>query len=298
MKANLINRCKRLPIALAIGATACAAMAQDVELYDRPDFRGARLSVHEQVPDLDQYGIGGRVASIVVNRGQWEMCTQPRFDGNCVTLGPGRYDNLPPALSGQVASVRQVEDRAPEAFGRWDPAGRPAVVLFENDDFRGPRMRISGIEPDLRARGFDNEARAVAVREGVWELCGQSDFRGRCLTFGPGRHVLPEWLAARVSSVRPVVSVGVREPAPRSDPVITLFDRRDLQGRWLRTTGALPNLDWNDYDNLARSVDVHSGRWELCSGREFSGECIVLRPGRHLLPQRFAGRVSSIRPVG
>lgn len=71
------------------------ALAQDVELYDQPDFRGVRLTLSAATPDLGAYGVGGRVASVVVKRGQWEFCTQPQFGGACISVGPGRYGQLP-----------------------------------------------------------------------------------------------------------------------------------------------------------------------------------------------------------
>ena len=83
------------------------ALAQDVELYDQPDFRGVRLTLSAATPDLGAYGVGGRVASVVVKRGQWECCTQPQFGGACISVGPGRYGQLPPALRGNLNSLRE-----------------------------------------------------------------------------------------------------------------------------------------------------------------------------------------------
>ena len=82
---------RRLACALVLTGSAVGATAQPVELYDRPDFRGTRLTVDDTIPDLARYGLGARVSSVVVNRGQWEFCTQPQFRGACVTVGPGLH---------------------------------------------------------------------------------------------------------------------------------------------------------------------------------------------------------------
>jgi hypothetical protein len=117
--------------------SASAALAQDVELYDQPRFAGTRLRLAADAPDLAGFGMGGRVASVVVQRGQWEFCTAARYGGNCITVGPGRYSELPPALRGTLMSVRSAGAAAAAASASsvvaaagtepsFYPGGRPA----------------------------------------------------------------------------------------------------------------------------------------------------------------------------
>jgi hypothetical protein len=43
---------------------------------------------------------------VLVKSGQWEFCTAAQFRGACITVGPGRYAEMPPALRGTLASIR------------------------------------------------------------------------------------------------------------------------------------------------------------------------------------------------
>ncbi len=179
---------------LSLAAAASGASAQDVELYERPDFGGTRLTMNSPTPDLAPYGAGSSVSSVVVTRGQWEFCTQPQFRGVCVTVGPGRYARLPPALNDNLASLRPATggpsrpDPRPDL--RPDSQGRPGIVLYAGE-FSGPELRLSDTVTDLSERAFNDTATTVIVLSGTWDLCSDGGFRGQCLRFQPGRHALP-----------------------------------------------------------------------------------------------------------
>src|SRR5688572_26602115 len=79
-----------------------------IELYAAPGFRGASTGIDRDVRWLERRGIDERVSSVVVNEGVWELCSQPRFDGNCRILEPGRYPRLGQRLDNQVSSLRRV----------------------------------------------------------------------------------------------------------------------------------------------------------------------------------------------
>ena len=75
----------------------------------------------------------------------------------------------------------------------------------------------------LARLGYNDTASAVEVHDGLWDLCTDSVFKGRCITLGPGRHVLSGGTHDRASSVRPRVADNT--PAWRGgDP-----DRRAYQ---------------------------------------------------------------------
>jgi Beta/Gamma crystallin len=59
---------------------------------------------------------------------------------------------------------------------------RPGLILYQQDYFRGASYAVSGDEPDLGWSHFDDRASSVEVRRGVWLLCTDSRFRGRCIT--------------------------------------------------------------------------------------------------------------------
>ena len=85
-----------------------APRVSSIELYPGPGFRGPATGLDRDVRWLERRGLDERVSSVVVNEGVWELCSQPRFDGNCRILEPGRYPRLGQRLDNQVSSLRRV----------------------------------------------------------------------------------------------------------------------------------------------------------------------------------------------
>lgn len=74
--------------------------APSLELYERPEFMGARVTVTGPTPELAAPGTGGRPASAHVT-GRWQLCEQPNFAGKCVVVEGEQLrfsDDLPPAV--------------------------------------------------------------------------------------------------------------------------------------------------------------------------------------------------------
>jgi len=78
---------------------------------------------------------------------------------------------------------------------------------------------------------------------------------------------------------------------------LTLYADDDYQGRALgvvideRTLGVL------NFDKRASSVVVENGAWILCTGEEYTGQCITLEPGRYASLQALGldNAVTSVR---
>lgn len=299
-----------LPTLLTLLGLATPAAAQDVELYEQPDFAGLRLTLSQAVPDLSGYGLQRRVSSVIVHRGQWEFCTQAQWRGDCVTAGPGRYARLPPALNDSVVSLR------PAGAGvggpprpRPEAPRQPTVVLYAGD-FSGPELRLSEAVDDLRRRAFNDSATTVEVLAGQWELCSDGGYGGHCLRLGPGRHALPPPLRDRLSSLRPWTGPGTTgtpggsgvhggpgRPWAGAAPALVLYEHAGGGGRALELHEASANLGAQGFNDRASSVEVLRGRWQLCRHADFQGECVVLGPGRHTLEGRLHDGVSSLRPL-
>jgi uncharacterized protein YcfJ len=120
-----MNPTTRSAIGAAAILLASQAMAQ-ITFYEGEGYRGRAFSTDRRVGNFDRFGFNDRVGSIVVDRGRWEVCEEPRFEGRCVVLRRGAYDSLRPLGMGRhVASARPLDDRR-----RYDneiaaPAERP-----------------------------------------------------------------------------------------------------------------------------------------------------------------------------
>ena len=62
---------------------------------------------------------------------------------------------------------------------------------------------------------------------------------------------------------------------------LTLYTDGDFQGRPLNVVIDLPQLGSLNFNDRASSVVVEKGAWVLCSGEDFTGNCVTLEPGRY-----------------
>lgn len=100
----------RTALAAVIPLFASQAMAQ-VVLYEREGFRGRSVVVDREMRNLDRRGLGDKAGSVVVERGRWEVCEQPRFQGRCAVLRRGNYDNLRGSgLEWDISSIRPARE--------------------------------------------------------------------------------------------------------------------------------------------------------------------------------------------
>src|SRR5688572_20052871 len=81
---------------------------------------------------------------------------------------------------------------------------------------------------------------------------------------------------------------------------IVLYGREGFDGRSLSINGTSPDLRARKFNDRASSAVVYNGRWEACSDINFSGTCVILRPGRYpdLQSMGIGDRLSSVRPIG
>lgn len=206
------------PSAPPVHSTANA----DVVVYSGENFRGGSRTISGRVDSFDTIGFNDIVASIIVNRGNWQFCTDANYRGNCQTLGPGRYASLNGDLRNQISSARQ--DRGSGNYGGNDggnrggtwggrsgwsgggwSGGRGSVTLYEYNDFIGRSYTITSTINSLADVGFNDKASSVVIERGTWEFCTDAHFQGTCRTVGPGRYEsIPREMDSKISSVRQV----------------------------------------------------------------------------------------------
>jgi hypothetical protein len=80
-----------------------------VVIYTQPNFTGKSLALRGDATNLLTQGMQDQASSIKVEAGRWEFCSQPDFNGDCVTLARGDYPTLEQKLNHRIESVREVE---------------------------------------------------------------------------------------------------------------------------------------------------------------------------------------------
>ena len=104
---------------------ASQAMAQ-ITFYEGQGYRGRALTTDRAMGDLARQGFDNQAGSVVVDRGRWEVCEHPRFEGRCVVLRRGSYPSLREfGLNNEVSSVRQADNRRSYDNEIAAPAERP-----------------------------------------------------------------------------------------------------------------------------------------------------------------------------
>ncbi|HVO86966.1 MAG TPA: beta/gamma crystallin-related protein [Casimicrobiaceae bacterium] len=119
----------------AVGLAMATHAAAQVTLYEDEGFHGRRFSTDRPVWNFDRSDFNDRASSLVVNGGRWEVCEDARFEGRCVTVGPGEYPSLRRmGLNDRISSVRPVNDRV----GAYD---QPRYAV--SDEYRArPNERL------------------------------------------------------------------------------------------------------------------------------------------------------------
>jgi len=81
---------------------------------------------------------------------------------------------------------------------------------------------------------------------------------------------------------------------------IVLYENDDYNGRSMRSSNSVSNLDSSGFNDRASSVRIRGGRWQLCGDAYFGGSCVTLGPGEYpsLRAMGMNDKVSSVRELG
>lgn len=200
MRPNILRAA--LAAATLLSASAYAA---GLTIYTQPDFTGQQHAFRADAGSLVHSGVEDQASSARIDSGQWQLCTQPNFAGDCMTLGPGDYSRLDERLFHKVESVRRVGgDERSRRYSRYSgyDEGTGAIELFAGTGFRGHMMDVNRDIARLGGRGEGLGISSLVVNEGTWELCTEPGFRGDCETYDRGHYRDIGRLNNQVGSIR------------------------------------------------------------------------------------------------
>lgn len=301
-----------------------------LQLFTRNNYRGATLSVDQEISDLnaDQYVVVVGSAR-VAGGASWELCTEPYFRGRCQIMTPGDHTDFARTLRERVASVRPVYQRAAAPVQESVPRGAygaPRIELYTGQRYSGTTRAYTGEAANLNSTDqiFNDSVTSVRVTAGEWELCQHPNYTGACLVFGVGEYqYLPPQLQRQITSIRPIARSsqnlssadfieqlfgGVRfggqleaqvfaANAQSTRHPIWIFEGREFTGRSLRTRNDIADLRQFSFNDVAGSVFVTHGTWELCADLNFTGRCYTAEPGQHFELPFGRNGVTSMRRI-
>jgi hypothetical protein len=257
-----------------------------ITVFTNQNFHGKSATYRQDVPDLEPLGLNDKISSLRVGRGeQWEVCEHSNYQGRCVVVSGEERDLRRNSWNDLISSFRRVRGGRPP---RPPSEGGDYIVLFDRTNYRGNPTNYNGPYPDV-----GGQAQSVTIGRGVWELCEGQNYSGRCVTLDQSVPDLGTYnLRNRVYSVRPVGSGGSQPPPSTNDWYIVIFDRASYRGNPMNYNKPETNIF-----QLARSVTIGRGVWELCQGRNFTGRCVTLDRSVPDLRSYNLRQVASLRPV-
>jgi hypothetical protein len=288
-------------------AAAGAAAAADITLFENDNYNGRRLRSTTSVSNLGNSGFNDRASSVVIHNGQWQICSDAYFRGRCITLGPGDYPSLRSmGLNDSISSVRDLWDRAGGSPPVVGGGGGANLILYDGYNLGGNSYPVGGFIANLGGSGFNDRAQSMIVYDGTWELCEDSEFRGNCVVYGPGRYADLGALGGRVSSLRPARGGAGAIPGGGvpggggwgGGNRAILYEGPDLTGRIFVVNEYIANLGGTGFNDRASSLRIERGYWLFCSDAGFQGECRTFGPGDYpSLPYGLVNRISSGRRI-
>ncbi len=150
-------------------------LASQVTFYENEEFRGRTFSADQSIVDFAQYGFNDRASSVVVLGQRWEVCSDSRFNGQCMILSPGYYASLASmGMNDRISSVRAVDWNARVEDGRFAP---PPIAVYDSRRRNEERLYVADVT-SVRAVVGPAEQRCWIEREEVGATRGERNVGG------------------------------------------------------------------------------------------------------------------------
>jgi hypothetical protein len=187
-----------------------------------------------------------------------------------------------------------------------------SLVVYDQANYAGNSANFTSAATNLGPQ-WRRMARSININGGTWQVCEDPNFNGRCVTLSQSAPDLGTYNLRRIGSVRPIRQAGTYNNGTYSNGTynngngtynasrngtrgwsITVFRNTNYRGTQRRYTSAVSNLGRTP----VRSITVGRGSWEICSGTNYTGDCITLdQSAPDLSTEGFSGYVRSIRPA-
>lgn len=301
-------------IATFLSAGAAVAAAAEIQVCEHKNYGGRCVTLLHGVNDLRDWGMSNTISSFRIRSGTWRMCTAPNLQGACQDFTRSVSDLAGTRLQDAVSSLRPVRGGS--------GGGGTAIVVYTAPNFRGRSLVFSDDISDLRRVNLNDRIASVRVLGGRWVLCTDINYVG-CRSVAAD---IPDLNAigwgGRVSSIREGQNwwnagggsrgygggyEGGGRPGGTGGgygqrgnenlvPTLTLFLEPNFRGRSYQTQREIRNLVDVGFNDMAASIRVSGGRWQVCTDKNFKGQCLVITRDTNELATNFMRQISSIRP--
>jgi hypothetical protein len=279
------------PLALAGTALAQYDAPQDeaaLILFSGPEYSGEAVTIFDPIYALPEIGFNDRARSVAVLSGAWEICEHSDFTGRCVLLRDDVADLRYFDLDGDVSSVRPIYEYTDAAHGlmfirdssgyiRYADAARYGQDDYDYGYARSTRIEVYhyGYSPAYRSYGYYDP------------LAGYGPYG-----FGYSRGGLNTYRAYRRERPPLRGHYGAR------DADATLYVHSNGRGASLGINRGVRDLSRYRFNDNVSSLNIRSGKWEVCEHANFRGRCEIIDASTGKLNGlRLNDNISSIRPL-
>ncbi|WP_321487936.1 beta/gamma crystallin-related protein [uncultured Hyphomonas sp.] len=289
------------PIAMAGGALAQTepndyGAGQDdgpptLILYSGANYSGEVREIYDPIHALPNLHFNDRARSIAVLSGQWEVCQHSDFTGRCVFL---RYDVPDLAwygLAGEISSVRPVYEYTDAEHGLMFVRDENGNIRYVDDERYGHDTYSYGYGASTSIQVYHYGHSPDYRRYGYYHPRLGYDPYG----FGWYGYSQPYYSSTHYRRERPPLRghYGARGAAA------TLYVDSHDRGASLGVNRGIRDLSRYRFNDNVSSIQIRSGKWEVCEHANFQGRCqIVDASVDRLNGLRLNDNISSIRPVG
>ena len=178
--------------------------------------------------------------------------------------------------------------------GRPDlPSGPPGIILYSDTNLRGAAVELTSDQPNFNLLRFNDKARSIEVTGGVWMVCADGNYKGRCEYIDRSVGNLGEiGLSGAISSAKRVPY----DKGPRSYD-IALFADGNYGGVFVGFDEGVADLSQYRFNDTASAIMINRGDWLVCEHADYRGQCELLEASTgNLSSLGLNDKITSIRP--
>lgn len=152
------------------------------------------------------------------------------------------------------------------------PGASPAIIFYSEANLRGESVTLNSDVVDFSRIRFNDRARSVEVRGGVWQICADGNYRGRCEYVDRTVRNLGELnLSGNISSAR-LIPDGQN---PRNYDIV-FFRDNNFSGPFVGFKQGEADLSAVRFNDTASSIQINRGTWLVCEHADYRGQCEFL----------------------
>lgn len=103
-----LRDCELRAVSSSEGRLLCSESYSRITLYVRRNYLGGARIFTGDVPNLNVYGMGNLVSSVIVQGGFWQLCDRPNYRGDCILISRSQPNLYPQNFNDRAESLRRV----------------------------------------------------------------------------------------------------------------------------------------------------------------------------------------------